>query len=62
MREFLLKGLCALQADRRGVTVLEYALIAALIAGVVVGVFSTLGQDIQTSIGNTASAVFGPAG
>jgi Flp pilus assembly pilin Flp len=59
MRDYLLKGLCALQADRRGVTVLEYALIAALIAGVVVGVFSTLGNDIKTSIGTTTTAIFG---
>jgi pilus assembly protein Flp/PilA len=59
MRDYLLKGLCALQADRRGVTVLEYALIAALIAGVVVTAFTTLGNDIKTSIGNTTTAIFG---
>jgi len=31
MKDYLLKGLCALQADRRGITAMEYAVIAGLV-------------------------------
>ncbi|MGA3402010.1 MAG: Flp family type IVb pilin [Acetobacteraceae bacterium] len=50
-----LKAWLALKTDRRGVTMLEYGLIAALIAAVCVGAVTTLGTDIS----NTFSAVAG---
>lgn len=36
----------ALKIDRRAVTAIEYALIAALIAVVIIGAVTTLGQNI----------------
>jgi pilus assembly protein Flp/PilA len=39
--------------DRRGVTAIEYALIAALIAVAAIGAFSLVGTDLS----NTFSAV-----
>jgi pilus assembly protein Flp/PilA len=38
----------ALKADKRAVTALEYALIAAAIAGVIVTSASTIGTNIST--------------
>ncbi len=38
-----------LRRDERGVTALEYALIAALIAVAIVGALSTLGSDLNTT-------------
>lgn len=37
----------ALAKDRRGVTALEYGMIAALIAVVIIGVITTLGTTLQ---------------
>jgi pilus assembly protein Flp/PilA len=37
----------ALAGDRRGVTALEYGMIAALIAVVIIGVITTLGTTLQ---------------
>ena len=59
MTDYFLKALCALQADRRGVTALEYALIAAVVAGVVVTAFTTLGTDISTKVGALATDIAG---
>ena len=42
-----------LKVDKRAVTAIEYALIAALIAVVIIGAVSTLGKNIS----NTFSAV-----
>ncbi|MBB2175824.1 Flp family type IVb pilin [Gluconacetobacter johannae] len=45
----------ALKSDRRGVTMLEYGLIAALVAVVVIGAISTLGTGLSgifTSVGS----------
>ena len=47
MIEFL-KTWLELKTDRRAVTMLEYGLIAALIAAVCVGAVSTLGTTIST--------------
>jgi pilus assembly protein Flp/PilA len=54
-----LKTLTALHRDRRGVTALEYGLIAALIAVVIIGTVTTLGSNIQTSFSNVASSISG---
>ena len=45
----------ALKIDRRAVTAIEYALIAALIAVVIVTAVSTLGTSISTTFTNVAS-------
>lgn len=47
-------GLPALKTDRRGVTALEYGMIAALIAAVIVGVVATLGTQLNSAF-NTVS-------
>jgi pilus assembly protein Flp/PilA len=38
----------ALRSDRRGVTAIEYGLIAALIAAVIVTVLTAIGGDLTT--------------
>lgn len=43
--------------DRSGVTMLEYGLIAALIAAVCVGAVTTLGTDINGVFVNVASSI-----
>ena len=43
--------------DRRGVTMLEYGLIAALIAAVCVGAVTTLGTDIENTFTNVANSL-----
>jgi pilus assembly protein Flp/PilA len=51
-----IKTLLDLKTDKRAVTALEYGLIAATIAAVVVGVFSTMGNSLNgtlTTIGNS---------
>ncbi len=55
----LFQKLTALKADRRAVTALEYGLIAALIAAVIVGAVSSLGTDISTKFTNLASDING---
>ena len=50
-----LKTWLAIRTDRRGVTALEYALIAALIAVAIVGALRTLGTDLNTTFTNIAS-------
>lgn len=52
----------ALRRDRRGVTALEYGLIAALIAVVIIGGVTTLGTQLNaafTNIGNTIGTSVG---
>jgi pilus assembly protein Flp/PilA len=48
-------ALLALSADRRAVTAIEYALIAALIAVVIIGAATQLGTHIQTTFNKVAS-------
>ncbi len=43
--------------DTRGVTMLEYGLIAALIAAVCVGAVTTLGTNMNTQITSVAGSV-----
>ncbi len=47
----------ALRADRRAVTALEYALIAALIAVVIIGSVSALGTTLSIGFSKVASSV-----
>ncbi len=44
-----------LTGDKRAVTAIEYALIAALIAVVIIGALSALGGNISSVFGNVAS-------
>lgn len=52
-----LKAWSALRTDRRGVTMLEYGLIAALIAAVCVGAVTTLGTSVNTAFTTVAGSV-----
>ena len=57
-----LKLWLALKSDRRAVTALEYGLIAALIAGVIITAVTTLGTGISqtfTSIGTAVTTAKG---
>jgi pilus assembly protein Flp/PilA len=44
-----------LKVDKRAVTAIEYALIAALIAVVIIGAVSTLGKNISTTFNAVSS-------
>jgi pilus assembly protein Flp/PilA len=50
----LLPGFIALKRDGRGVTALEYGLIAALIAVVIISAVSTLGSNLSTTFNSIA--------
>jgi pilus assembly protein Flp/PilA len=52
-----MKNLMALRSDRRAVTALEYGLIAALIAVVVIGSITALGGSINTAFSKVASSI-----
>ncbi|MBB5373194.1 Flp family type IVb pilin [Acidocella aromatica] len=41
--------------DRRAVTAIEYALIAALIAVVIIAAVTTLGKNVSTTFNSVAS-------
>jgi pilus assembly protein Flp/PilA len=43
-----------LKVDRRAVTAIEYALIAALIAVVIIGAVTTLGGKVSTTFNSVA--------
>ena len=49
--------LCKLGADENGVTALEYALIAALIAVVIIGGVSLLGTDVSQVFSTVANTI-----
>ena len=40
----------SLRADRRGVTALQYALVAGALSGLLVAAFTVLGGDLQTAL------------
>jgi pilus assembly protein Flp/PilA len=44
-------------ADRSGATAIEYGLIVALIAVVIIGAVTTLGTNLNTSLSTAGSAV-----
>lgn len=54
MLQFL-KNLVELKRDEKGVTALEYALIAALIGGVIVTTVTTFGSNLTTAFNNVGS-------
>ena len=50
----------ALKSDKRGISALEYGLLAGLIAVVLIGVLTTFGQDLSnlfTGVANDVAAV-----
>jgi pilus assembly protein Flp/PilA len=47
----------ALKSDRRAVTALEYGLIAALIAGVIITAVTSIGTELKTTFTNIATAI-----
>ena len=49
--------LTMLNTDRRGVTALEYAMIAALIAVAAVGAITGLSGSLQTTLNSISSAM-----
>jgi len=49
--------LLKLAEDKHGVTMLEYGLIAALIAAVCVGAVTTLGTDLSNAFSSIASSI-----
>jgi len=51
----LVNLLLANRADRRAVTAIEYALIAALIAVVIIGALSLLGVNISSTFNSVSS-------
>jgi pilus assembly protein Flp/PilA len=55
VRTALSLKLAQLNVDKRAVTAIEYALIAALIAVVIVGAATTLGGRISATFNNVAS-------
>ncbi len=57
MRAALRNGLKAFHIDQRAVTAIEYALIAALIAVVIIGAVSTLGTNVSTTFATVGNAV-----
>jgi len=52
-----LNNLHALAKDERGVTALEYGLIAGLVAVVIVTSVTTLGKSLSTTFTNIAAAL-----
>ena len=46
-----------LMADESGATAIEYGLIVALIAVVIIGAVTTLGTNLNTSLSTAGSAV-----
>jgi pilus assembly protein Flp/PilA len=49
--------LARLKTDKRAVTALEYGMIAALIAVVVIGAFTSLGANLSATINKVAGSI-----
>jgi pilus assembly protein Flp/PilA len=52
----------ALRFDKRGVTAMEYGLIAALIAVVIIGTITTIGTSLNTKFTAISTALSGGGG
>lgn len=57
MYEVLFNLLCAIKQDRRGVTAIEYGLIATLIAVAIVTAVTTLGTKLSTLFTNVGTSI-----
>jgi pilus assembly protein Flp/PilA len=49
----------ALKSDKRGISALEYGLLAGLIAVVLIGVLTTFGQDVAALFTHVSNGVTG---
>jgi pilus assembly protein Flp/PilA len=47
--------IASFKASKRGVTAIEYALIAALIAVVIIGAVTTMGSGVSSTFSNVGS-------
>ena len=56
MSQFLTR-IAALKLDKKGVTALEYGLIAALIAVVIITSVALVGTDLKNTFGKVSTAV-----
>jgi pilus assembly protein Flp/PilA len=52
-----MRKLLAFIKDEEGATAIEYGLIAALIAAIIVGALVVLGQNVSSTFSNIAKAV-----
>jgi pilus assembly protein Flp/PilA len=59
MSVLLFQLLSEFHRDRKGVTAMEYGLIAALIAVVIIGALTTLGSHLNTVFTNIGTALGG---
>lgn len=57
MFEFYYRLLAALHADRRGVTAVEYAVIAGVLVTVIAVAFKALGTGISTTLDAVVAAM-----
>ncbi len=57
MFELILTAFAALKADRRGVTAIEYGMIAALIAVVIATAVATVGSKLNTTFTSVGTAI-----
>ena len=57
MNKYILGRLAALRTDRRAVTAIEYALIAALIAAVIVGGVTIVGSNAAATFNSVGNAI-----
>jgi len=53
----MLKNLVKLFKDEEGATALEYALMAAAVAGVIIAVIFLLGGNVKIAINNVAAHI-----
>lgn len=53
----VLRTMAALRRDERGVTALEYGMIAALIAVVIITAVTTLGTKLSTAFNKVATSI-----
>jgi Flp pilus assembly pilin Flp len=57
---YLMSKYESLKSDRRGVTALEYAVVAAVVIAAVVAAFSSFGTDLSTKKGPILGSVTSP--
>lgn len=57
MKERLLKAYSALQTDRRGVTAMEYAVVAGLIVTLLAGCFTAFFGSLQGALTAIGAAI-----
>ncbi len=57
MAQFIAKKIKSFNADKKGVTMLEYGLIAALIAVVCIGIVTSIGTDLKATFTTVDTAL-----